>query len=276
VLELVSRWKPDRFTSGNPGYLLNLNAASSSIWNVDVESGELTRVTEGTHDDSSPVWTADGRSLLFVSGRGGGRDIYRVSLDAMGRPDGDPERLTTGLNVFTIASSADGRTLSYSVATIRQNVWFLPVPLDGATSVSEARPVTTGNQRIEGVDVSSDGRWLVFNSDLNGTWALYKMMVGGGEPVPITSGPLDFRAAWSPDGREVAFHAIRGASRDVFVVSADGGPVRQLTNDPAQEFYPQWSPDGTRIVFHSNRNGVPRSTRCPRPRGSSRVRSPCA
>jgi TolB protein len=249
-------WSPDgtriAFTSGNLGYLLQLNVAPSSIWVVDVEGGEPVRVTEGTHVDFSPVWTPDGRSLLFVSNRGGGRDIYRIPLD----PLGEPERLTTGLDVFTIAASADGRTLSYSVATLRQNIWSLPVPREGPVSITEARPLTAGNHIIEGVDVSPDGQWLVFNSDQAGNWALFKMPVGGGEPVQVTNGPLDFRPSWSPDGREIAFHASRTESRDVFVVGADGGAVRQLTNDPAQEFYPHWSPDGKRLVFHSSRGGV--------------------
>jgi serine/threonine protein kinase len=244
------------FTSENPGYLANLNAAPSFIWVVDVEGGEAVRVTEGRNIDYSPVWTPDGRSLLFVSDRGGGRDVYHVPLGAAGEPLSEPERLTTGLDVFTMSSSADGRTLSYSVASLRQNIWSLPIPAEGEVSVQDARPITTGNQRIEGVDLSFDGKWLVFNSDQAGGSTILKMPVGGGEPVQLTNGPMDLSPFLSRDGLVIAFHGIRTGSRDVFTVSIDGGPVRQLTNDPAQEFYPHWSPNGKSVVFHSNRNGA--------------------
>jgi Tol biopolymer transport system component len=253
-------WSPDgkrlAFTSENPGYLNNLNFAPSIIGIVDADGSEPVRVTEGGNIDYSPVWTPDGRSLLFVSDRGGSRDIYRVPLGAAGEVLSEPERLTTGLDVFTMSSSADGRTLSYSVARLRQNIWSLPIPAASEVSVQDARPVTTGNQSIEGVDVSSDGKWLVFNSDQAGGWAIFKMPVRGGEPVQLTSGPMDFSPFLSRDGLGIAFHGIRTGSRDVFTVSIDGGPVRQLTNDPAQEFYPHWSPDGNDVVFHSNRNGA--------------------
>ena len=243
------------FTSGNLGYVGNLNVAPSSIWVVDVESGEPVRVTDDAHQNVSPVWAPDGKSLLFVSDRGGGRDVYRISVDPSGQPLGDSERLTTGLDVYTISSSSDGRTISYSVARVRQNVWSLPVPEEGPVSVQNARPVTTGNQVVEAVAVSPDGKWLVFDLNHSGNVSLFKMPVEGREPVQVTDGPMDFYPTWSPDGREIAFHAMRTDNRDIFVVSADGGAVRQLTNDPAQEFYPHWSPDGTRVVYQSYGSG---------------------
>jgi TolB protein len=253
-------WSPDgkriAFASGNSLYLYNLNSAPSSLWVADVTTGKSVRVTDGVHFDFSPVWTPDGRSLLFISDRGGGLDIYLVSLGSEAEPIGEPERLTTGLNAFTIASSADGRTISYSVATARQNIWSLPVPEGGPVSILEARPVTTGSRRIEGVGVSSDGKWLAFSSDQAGKRAIFKMAVGGSEQVQVTAGPMDHYPTWSPDGREIAFHGIRTGNRDIFIVSADGGTVRQLTNDEAQDYYAHWSPDGKRIVFFSSRNGV--------------------
>jgi Tol biopolymer transport system component len=256
-------WSPDgtriAFSSGNSGYLyILLNAGPSSVWTVDLAGGEPLRVTEDANLDISPVWAPDGKSLLFVSDRGGGRDIYRISIGAEGDPLSDPERLTTGLDVLTIASSKDGRSLAYSVATSRQNIWSLPVPSEGPVSVREARPVTTGNQYIEGVDVSADGKWLVFDSNRSGNQDLFKMPVSGGEPVQLTTDPsMDCCPSWSPDGKEIAFHTTRTGNRDLFLVSSDGGTARQLTHDPAQERYPRWSPDGTRVAFQRTVTGSP-------------------
>ena len=221
---------------------------------VAAAGGEPVRVTENAHLDFSPVWMPDGRSLFFVSDRGGSRDVFRVPIDPSRGPVGEPERLTTGLNVFTIGLSADGRTLSYSVITLRQNLWSMPVPQEGPVSVTEARSVTTGNQVIETVDVSPDGKWLAFDSDTSGNQDIFKMPVDGGEPIQLTTDPnMDCCPSWSPDGKEVAFHAFRTGNRDIFVISSDGGTARQLTNDPAHEYYPHWSPDGTKVVFQSRR-----------------------
>ena len=251
-------WSPEgkriAFTTGNANYLFELDSAASSIRVVDIEGGEPARVTKDARLDFNPVWTPDGKSLLFVSDRGGGRDVYRTSVDRAGGPVSEPERLTTGLDVFTMASSADGRRLSYSVATLRQNLWSLPVPFEGPISVQEARPVTTGSQIIYSVDVSPDGKWLAFDSDLSGDRALFKMPVGGGEPVQLTTAAGGCCPSWSPDGKEIAFHWIQtgNRNRDIYIVSSDGGASRQMTNDPAEDFYPQWSSDG-RVVFNSTR-----------------------
>jgi len=56
-----------------------------------------------------------------------------------------------------------------------------------AVAASAAHPVTTGSQTIEGVDVSRDGRWLVFDSDRDGNPDIYKMATGGGEPIRLTT-----------------------------------------------------------------------------------------
>lgn len=249
------------YVQGNPFYLLSgggliANLAPSSLWTVSAEGGDPVRLTEDVHLNHSPVWAPDERHVLFVSNRGGSRDIYRMALDASGARTGEPERLTTGLNVHSLSLSEDGKTLSYSVLTTKQNIWSIPIPEEGPVSVTEATPVTTGSQAIEGIHVSPDGQWLVFDSNRSGNQDIYKMPLEGGELVQLTTDPAeDFLPAWSPDMKEIVFYSYRTGNEDIYVVSAEGGTPRQLTNDPGRDKYPDWSPDGKKIAFQSNRSG---------------------
>ena len=264
-LELHSpAWSPDgawiAYVSGNRDFVLgtsNLgNLAPSAIWLVRVTGGQPIPVTDNKSLNVSPIWLPQGRQLLFVSDRDGGRDIYRVTLRRSGEPAGPPTRLTTGLNAHTISLSADAKRLAYSVYTETANVWSLQIPDREPVPISQATPVTTGKQIIESVAISHDGRWLAFDSDRSGNSDIYKMPVGGGEPEQLTTDPQpDFAPAWSPDGKEIAFHSFRNGTRDVFVMPADGGPAEPVVATPAQERGPDWSPDGHQLAFSSDQNG---------------------
>ena len=55
---------------------------------------------------------------------------------------------------------------------------------------------------------------------------------------------------WSPDGRKIAFVKNRpGRYADIYVMSADGSGLRNLTQTPEIEGSPAWSPDGRKIAF---------------------------
>jgi TolB protein len=53
----------------------------------------------------------------------------------------------------------------------------------------------------------------------------------------------------SPDGSRIAFHSNRTGRSEIFVMDADGGGLRQLTDGPGESVTPAWSPDGGRIAF---------------------------
>jgi Tol biopolymer transport system component len=257
-------WSPDgskiAYVSGNPSFLFGRpfigNIAPCSIWVVSIEKGAPIQLTDSRYVNVNPVWTPDGRNILFVTNQGGGRDVYQLPLKASAVPAGSPVRLTTGLNALTISLSADGKKLAYSVFTYNANIWSIKIPEERAISISGAIPVTTGNQAIEGICVSPDGKWLAFDSNRSGNQDIYKMPVGGGELEQLTIHPSDdFIPSWSPDGQEIVFYSFRKGNRDIYLMTKDGGSLQQLTDDPAQERYPDWSPDGNKLVFYSNKTG---------------------
>ncbi len=126
----------------------------------------------------------------------------------------------------------------------------------------------TGSRMLHTPDVSRDRIVFVYAGDV---WIVPR---AGGEARRLTSHPgQELFPKLSPDGRQVAFSGEYTGTRQVYVVSADGGEPKQLTfrNDigelPPRGGYDNvildWTPDGKKIVFRANR--VPYDERIGRP-----------
>jgi eukaryotic-like serine/threonine-protein kinase len=233
------------------------NVATSVVAVLALGTGRVTVISSGNTLDTNPAWMPDSRTLAFVSSRGGGRDIYTVNIAADGGARSAAVRLTSGASAHALSISHDGRLLVYSSYAPNANIWSIRIPEAGTVSVSEAEQVTFGNDKIEKLAVSRDGRWLAYDSDVNGPADIWKMPLGGGRPEQVTHGPFHkFVNDWSPDGREILYHSIdNGNQRDLFVVSADGTHTERVTSGPAEEQHAGWSPDGNSIVFDSAPQG---------------------
>ncbi|MDH3569702.1 MAG: protein kinase [Gemmatimonadota bacterium] len=251
-------WSPDgrriAYVNGNPSWPTSFNVARSSIWIVDADGGGPVRVAGAEHMNVSPAWLDDDH-LLFVSNRDGPREVYVVEVGPMG-PRREPRKVPGVSDPHSISYSIAGRKLAFAKATARQNVWSYPIG-SGPMSVGAGHPVTSDNAVVEEHDVSPDGRWIVYDSNLRGNMDIYKRPLEGGSPTPITDSPLDeFGPRWSPDGAEIAFYVGVGAGEGaVMVVPADGGAPVQLASGPWMYGGPKWSPSGTEIAFSSSRAG---------------------
>ncbi len=251
-------WSPDgtriAVAVGNPIFVFGTkyfaNEGESGITVVPLDGKPPIPIVDRNAANVSPVWMPDGRALLWVSSRDGTRDVYRVAVSRSGRTSGAPERLTTGLDAFSISVSRDGARLAYATLATSSNVWSIDIPRRGPVSSRTARPVTRGNQTIETANVSPDGTWLAFDSDRGGNYDIWKMPVAGGEPVQLTTDPADdFSPSWSADGRQLAFHSLRNGSRDIYTMAADGTGLTQRTHGPDEDLDPHLSPDGKAVVF---------------------------
>jgi Tol biopolymer transport system component len=224
---------------------------------VRVRDGRVVPLTDSLSLNLSPVWSADGRWISYVSNRFGPRDVFMQAVSA-GAPRGPALRLTTGLNAHTISLSADGRRLAYADLTPESNAWSIPLPAPQSTAAGAVQ-LTRGSQVVEAAALSRDGRWLYYDSDLSGNVDIYRMALPRGAPERLTTDPSDDFFPWpSPDGREVAFHSWRGGSRDIYVMPLDGGPLQRVTSSPAQEAIASWAPDGNRLVYclFTGRGGI--------------------
>jgi Tol biopolymer transport system component/imidazolonepropionase-like amidohydrolase len=132
--------------------------------------------------------------------------------------------------------------------------------LDINATPENARKVqfTTDEGTWMSLDVSPDGRWIYF--DLLGD--IYRMPVAGGKAARITSGPAyDYAPRVSPDGKTLVLCSDRGGSMNLWLMDADGGHPRPLTEEKDALFSsPSWTPDGLYILARkedTSRAGLP-------------------
>lgn len=116
-------------------------------------------------------------------------------------------------------------------------------------------------KQVSGIQLSPDGQQAIYtlttiepNPDQKEEYEykthLYLTSLKPGDAKALTHGPESARqAAWSPDGKSLAFaRTIRGKSQ-IFIMPLAGGEAWQLTNSAYGASNPRWSPDGTKIIY---------------------------
>lgn len=89
--------------------------------------------------------------------------------------------------------------------------------------------------------VSPDGSKIAFSRDFD----LFSMNADGTGKTNITNtaSAQEYQAAWSPDGKEIAFDNSRSGNDEIWRMRAiDGNNPVSLTNNPASDFSPSWQP----------------------------------
>ena len=174
----------------------------TDIWIYEIAEGRTPqRLTFGGHN-RSPVWSSDGRWVMFQSDRDGDRAIFRQPADGSGQA----ERLTKpepGAEHAPLSASPDGAHLLFSLLKNESTLWIL--------SLSDRTVVRFGNEtsteRTDGA-FSPDGKWIAYQMRETGkprqvflkpfpdTTATYLVAAGGhpfwsakGDAIIINSGP---------------------------------------------------------------------------------------
>jgi serine/threonine-protein kinase len=184
--------------------------------------GTRNAVTTPQERGAYGLWTRDARSIVFTSGRNVD-DIYRKLADGTG----PAERLHDG-QYETMGSSwtADGKLIVvHTHPETNQDVALLDVsPPDGdVTHVLESR----GREFYRYPELSPDGRWLAYTSNVSGLPQVYvQPFPGPGRVVPVSAG-IGVAPAWRRDGQEMYYLAPSPGGAGLTMVAVD---VRQSTD----------------------------------------------
>ncbi|MBW2542430.1 MAG: PD40 domain-containing protein, partial [Deltaproteobacteria bacterium] len=108
---------------------------------------------------------------------------------------------------------------------------------------------TTDEGTRMSVDVSPDGRWLVFDLLAH----VYRVPIEGGAAECLTQDSgvaTNYHPRYSPDGKWIAFVSDREGQNNLWIMQADGSnPKSVLIDADARAAYPSWLPDSDYIVF---------------------------
>jgi TolB protein len=195
-----------------------------------------------------PTWSPDGKTITFTSLRNGGRArIYSLNPDVEG-PPGEPlpvERLSLQYSYDRQpAWSADGQKIAF-VSTQKGPVQIWTMDPDGSNQEMYSRSgdkINTnpqwsiGGEKILFIQVERPGRipGIVVASYIEDDYIEFRYNLG---PAPA------LEAKYSPDGLWLAFESWpQGQNHDIYMITASGGDLTQLTDWERFDFDPAWRP----------------------------------
>jgi TolB protein len=242
-------------------------------------------------ENAEAYFSMDGRQLIFQSTSG---DLQCDQIFTMGVAGDNRRMVSTGKGRTTCAYFfPDGSRIVYASTHLASTDCPSPPPR-GAVYVwqvhpgydifsaspdgSDLRRLTDAPGYDAEATVAPDGSRIVFTSARDGDLELYSMNLDGSDQRRLTRTlGYDGGAFYSPDSKRICFRASRPASdeaRDrylkllaeglvepsaleIYVMNADGGEARQVTNDGAANFCPFFHPSGEKLIYSSNK-GDPR------------------
>jgi Tol biopolymer transport system component len=186
---------------------------ASDVWAYDLERGTGTRLSYGPTNDFGPVWSGDGRWVVYIASDGDRLRVVRRLASGAGAEEtlfeiaGQERERRRVLNLEVVDWTRDGRWLVLEVGTFSARGDLALLDLEA--SEAALQPLVATPFQEQSARFSADGRWVAYQGAESGREEIYV------QPMP-------------PDGSK-------------WQVSTDGGSA------------PRWRADGGEIFYSNGR-----------------------
>jgi Tol biopolymer transport system component len=192
---------------------------NNAIWIHEPARGAATRLTFDPSGNQAPIWSPDGKQILFSSNRSFGFHLYLKNADGSGS-----EEDVADLGALTPLNAWEwSRDAKYILVRKGNELWYL--------SLSErvAKPLLQAKWTVRNAQLSPDGRWIAYASNETGAMEIYvsPFLSGTGKWQVSTGGGQEPR--WRQDGKELFYLSADGKMMAVAVTTGasfkPGSPV---------------------------------------------------
>ena len=225
---------------------------ADDIWIYDTKAKTVTNITNNIAQDIDPMWIGD--EIYFMSDRDNRMNIFVYNTQT-----GATQKVTDFTEYDVKFANCGGGKIVF------ENGGYLYV-LDPATKRSEKITIYLNSENnfareeqrkvgenLRGGSLAPDGSRLALSA--RGEVFDVPAKHGVTRNITHTPGVHERNAAWSPDGKNIAYISDQTGETEIWVRPVDSDQARQLTFDNdtyIRDF--EWSPDGSQIVYTDRKN----------------------
>lgn len=251
---------------------LNQNTKTTEWWLQAIAGGEPMKLAVGQPGDSGLQFAPDGHSVLFLSGRDGGQQIWLADFNPATGATSNAKKLTA---IATEADNAkwspDGHSIVFTSSVYPDCPAITTADFDGGNKCNADRDATLAASKVKAQIFTHllYRHWNHFTGDK--VSHLFLVSVDGGKmrdlnpsdphevPPDYPTGPLGCGCAFSPDGKELAFtekldpDPAISTNTDIFTLDLTNPAAKpvKISSAAGGDFDPAYSPDGKYLAWRS-------------------------
>ena len=177
---------------------------NTDVWTYDFDRDSLKRLTFDPAINADPVWSPDGKRIMFASSRSGLFRLYLKNVDGSEDEKLLPMASSDDSDEYPTSWSPDIRNFLYERDGEGPSLWVGELP------EMKTHVLLKGPENRKNGEFSPDGKWMAYTSNEGGKWEIYVTSFPGLQGKWQLSNNGGTQPRWRGDGKELFYLAADG------------------------------------------------------------------